>query len=607
MKLVDMLGIRDFFSTQEWIDFSPIGLTQAHRIAPILQIFTIFIGFFLISFISRAAKQDKVLKSFIFMNLSMMIWTAGLLLENVAWSRSFFGRFAPIWVSYLGVCSMGLSWLVFCMYLSESPWIQKRKNKVLLFILPTLFYILVLTNHWHNFMYVVPKFQKRSFAPGYYLLVLTVALYIVIGLILLLKSYYRRNQRTRYQTFFLALIASVIFLTLIGQFFLKWDLETKPLTFVVMSSLFFYIGSVRYQFFSIIPAPFEVLIQVLDDGVLILDPYLKIRTFNRAMNKIIHLKGDLKENAPVQSIVDYLQTVSKPTTESHQLFHAMLYPIDQVVNAQLTYNDSFSKTFKVSLLPVKNKKGELLAKVIIFTDITKFSKLSSELERKNNEILEMNQALSEANDELLRQSLMLEEHAETSERNRILRELYQAIEETFKKILRMTMSCKEAVLLEDPREGSNLKELIQVTKDGLNEIRKSIYYQKNISNENNCFKNTLEKLFKGKFPFEMEVFFEGLIIDLPYHIRHAVYIACRETLENSASHGKATLVYIILQFNAQSLDVIITDNGKGCEHLNKGTGLSKIESLCIELRGNVRFGSPEENQGFSFHMALPLE
>lgn len=212
----------------------------------------------------------------------------------------------------------------------------------------------------------------------------------------------------------------------------------------------------------------------------------------------------------------------------------------------------------------------------------------------------------DANEELLRQSLISEEIAITNERNRILKELYTSIEDTFKDILNITEICRQSILNNDGNVEVNLKRMIQTTKDGLSEIRSSIYYQKNKLIENDIFIKTLEKLLAGKSNMNIQIFFEGAKRGIPYHIRYAIYITCRETLENSCAKRQANTVYIILQTDEASFNMIITDDGKGYDNLESDKGLKLIENLCHELGGTISYGSLDENQGFSLHMELPF-
>jgi len=571
----------------------------------LIRIFTVFIGFFLIAYIYQSAKKDHVLKSYIFMNLSAIVWTIGLIFENLSWADSYMLRFGPIMVSYLGICSFGFGWLVFCMYLSNSRLVEKSRNIVLLSILPCFFYILLLTNKIHQFVYIVPETGRRSFGWGYYALVVTTVAYICAGIILLIYNRFQDKYRTRYKTYFLLLLLVFIIFNLALQLGLKWKFEVTPLTFILSSILFFY-GSVRYNFFSIVPVSYYSFIQSMDAGVLVLDYDSSIVSFNDGMNRVVTNEKMLSINEPSSYLVEYIKKELPQTSESKLFLDAILHSNNKLENSIIQFNNLTTRFYNVQIQPVMNWRKQLLARIIIFSDITEYINLNTELESRNNEIILLNKDLTDVNEELLRQSLMMEEIASTDERNRILKELYHSIEETFRCILLMVDACKNSVKKNDAMMGRKLNEMIQVTKEGLNEIRSSIYSQRNKVLETHSYISTLEKLFCGKYNTTVEFYFQGSTKEIPYHIRYAIYITCQEALENADYHGQAKLVYIILQFKETSLDTIITDNGNGCACCAPGVGLSKIEKLCHELGGVLNYGSADDNQGFSLRVTLPI-
>lgn len=604
--LIENLKIKDFLSAFNMNLKTPVELWNSEQISALSQVITIFIGFFLIFFVYHNAKRDNILKSYIFMNLSMIVWTIGLTFENISNASTYLTRFGPLWFSYLGICTMGPGWLVFCMFLTENKWAHKRKNILLLFIPHGIFYILLITNYFHQFMYIAPKNERRSFGPGYYALFSIIVVYIVAGLILLAKKQYIEKQRIRHKIFFLVLTALILLLNVILQVIFNWKIEAKPLLFVLFSSLFFFYGSFRYNFFSIVPVSFYSLIHSMDDGVLILDRDSNIVSFNNSFSCLISKKDLLKKNASVSGLVDHLKEISKKTPETQLLLHSILHLEHKSDNCILNIDKTMMKFFKVDIQSISNKKGQLLSRIILFSDITELNNLNAELQLKNTEILCLNQKLMDANEELLRQSLIMEEIATTNERNRILKELYTSIENTFKEILQITEICKRSLLNNDDNVETQLKRMIHTTMDGLNEIRSSIYYQKNKLIKNDIFVKTLRSLITEKSIMNVEIYFEGVERDIPYNIRYAIFVTCREVLENSCTKRKAKIVYIILRLDKTRLNLIITDDGKTINNHKYDRELQVIKALCNHLGGMLNFGLLDDNQGFSLHMELPL-
>lgn len=601
MKLVEFFNSNDFSLTEQLSD----GFWNPEQISALSQVITIFIGLFLIFFVYHNAKRDNVLKSYIFMNLSMIIWTIGLVFENISNASTYLTRFGPLLFSYLGICTMGPGWLIFCLYLTENKWAYKRKNISLLFIPHGIFYILLLTNYFHQFMYIVPSNERRRFGLGYYALFFTIVVYFVAGLIILFKKQYKDKQRLKRIILFMILIFAILILNLILQLLFSWKIEAKPLLFVLFSSVLFFYGSLRYNFFSIVPISFSSLINSMDDSVLIIDADSNVVSFNNSLVRLISEKDVLKKDKSALGLIEYLKKISKQTHESRLLLDSVMLSEFKSDNSILNINQGITKFLKVDVQHISNRKGQLLSKIVVFSDVTEFNNLNLELENKNNEILTLNKQLMEVNEKLLRQSLIAEEIAITNERNRILKELYTSIEDAFKDILKITELCRKSILDNDGNVEANIKSMIQTTKDGLNEIRNSIYYQKNKLIENNIFVKTLEKLLTEKNSMNIQIFFEEAKRTIPYPIRYVIYITCREVLENSCANRQAKTVYIILQSGESSFNMIITDDGKGCDNFESDKGLKLIENMCHELGGIINYGSLDENQGFSLHMELP--
>ncbi|MDP4181881.1 MAG: histidine kinase N-terminal 7TM domain-containing protein [Bacillota bacterium] len=584
------------------------SLTTSERYSLPFLFFTVFLGIILIFFIYHKAKKNNFLRSFIFMNITMIIWAFGLIVEYTSTTETYFTRTGALLISYIGICFMGYSWLVFCMFSCNFKWIEKPKNLVLLAVPSIIFYLLQLTNYFHEFMYIVPINGKRSFGPGYYILSVTVAIYIIAGIVFLLKSLYKNKGRSIYQNIFLLFIITILVVHDILRLFIHWNLETTPLAFMVLSTLLFSVGSIRYNFFSIVPVSFLAFIQSMEDGMLVLDIDSTIVSFNRSIFKSVSDESLIKEGRAVQSLVDYLNFVTLETPNQEKLFDAILQQTDYLVTGFIYFKEPKDKCVCVTIQPLLSSKGKLLGRIVTFSDITGINQLNKELQDKNNELTALNNELVEANEELLRKALMLEEFAVTKERNRILGGLYHSIEKTFRNMLSMIEVSSSAIQKKDNMARQKLSNMIQLTKEGLNEIRDSIYDQRNKSIEVNSFLNTLEKLFEtySKLNMSIQLFVEGTIAPIPYHTRYDIYIACKESLDNSSHHGNASLVYIIFQFKVNSLNIIIMDNGKGCKTFSVGSGLKKIESISRELKGRVYYGSPEENQGFSVRLELPL-
>jgi signal transduction histidine kinase len=90
----------------------------------------------------------------------------------------------------------------------------------------------------------------------------------------------------------------------------------------------------------------------------------------------------------------------------------------------------------------------------------------------------------------------------------------------------------------------------------------------------------------------------GMMEFLPPKLTELLYHLCQEALTNALHHGKAKQAFINLCFHDQSIKLNISDDGQGCQTINKGMGLTNMEQRVKELNGTIEYGSSGES-GFS--------
>jgi signal transduction histidine kinase len=76
-------------------------------------------------------------------------------------------------------------------------------------------------------------------------------------------------------------------------------------------------------------------------------------------------------------------------------------------------------------------------------------------------------------------------------------------------------------------------------------------------------------------------------------------------MTNALKHGHAKKITIAVRFSEHSVDIIIADNGVGCEEFTKGNGIKGMEQRVKELDGFFSCGSPD-GEGFNLHVTIPI-
>ncbi|HSI62599.1 MAG TPA: ATP-binding protein, partial [Candidatus Saccharimonadia bacterium] len=117
-----------------------------------------------------------------------------------------------------------------------------------------------------------------------------------------------------------------------------------------------------------------------------------------------------------------------------------------------------------------------------------------------------------------------------------------------------------------------------------------------------------ERMLKGlRFSFEPpEGAWRGT---LSLETRRELYLMCKEVLQNIVKHSGATEASVKLALTGRSLDVAITDNGRGFDSSStttSGFGLNNLRERARRIGGSCKIESVAGN-GTTVTMSVPLE
>lgn len=220
-----------------------------------------------------------------------------------------------------------------------------------------------------------------------------------------------------------------------------------------------------------------------------------------------------------------------------------------------------------------------------------------------------NRELKSANEKLKEYASTVEEIAVLRERNRLARDVHDTLGQTLSILMTLLqlslVSCKNNI----KETEENLKNAIKITRQGLNEVRRSISGLVSQKLEEENLFDVLEKLINEFECSGMKVELSVNKFDITISTEHteAIYRICQEALTNSLKHGKATKVTIIIKFTDSSIKLFYFDNGIGCngKFEGKGFGLLGMKQRVEKLKGVIKFGSGDQ-KGFNIHVELPI-
>lgn len=227
--------------------------------------------------------------------------------------------------------------------------------------------------------------------------------------------------------------------------------------------------------------------------------------------------------------------------------------------------------------------------------------------------LELNKRLEIANTDLQRTNEELEKSlmdnarlAEIRERNRIAREIHDTLGHTLTGLAAGIDACIALAGDDKPALRNQLDLLSKVSRNGIKDIRMSVSSLRPDAPERLNLKNAIEELVENtKRVAGVNINLDCDTINLKFDEDEemAIYRIVQESLTNAIRHGKAKNIDVSIKKNYGSINLLICDDGIGCEDIKAGFGLKHIRERVNMLKGQVNFSSEE---GFKVEAMIPI-
>jgi|LSQX01.3.fsa_nt_gb serine/threonine protein kinase/signal transduction histidine kinase len=231
----------------------------------------------------------------------------------------------------------------------------------------------------------------------------------------------------------------------------------------------------------------------------------------------------------------------------------------------------------------------------------KYKNLADELSEKNTELNEMIEKLK-------KYAETVEELTVTKERNRFAVDVHDTLGHTMVLLIKLLEVSRMEVESNPEKALEKLNDAISTAREGMKELKRSIYGLVPEKLEVSKFITALKKLIEDfKMPdVNIELKVEGIYDYRNPAYSYTLFKVCQETMTNSVRHGKAKNILIELKFMDKKMKLVITDDGTGCKTIKRGFGITGIEERIKELNGSVCF-STNSDCGFITEIMLPLE
>ncbi len=210
--------------------------------------------------------------------------------------------------------------------------------------------------------------------------------------------------------------------------------------------------------------------------------------------------------------------------------------------------------------------------------------------------MDLNRELAITNEKLLLEK----------ERNRIAQQVHDTAGHTLTMIQSYMKLCQVSNEKGEHEETATyLSEARTLTSQGIKELREAINEMRQGETYELVTKGIMQLACQVK-EIPVEVTVKGEDSDKYSHLSKMLYDCTRESITNTLKYAKATKMEIVLKFKEDSVDLMISDDGKGCENIKDNNGLSGIRERVEKMGGKVRFISGKD-EGFLTRISVPLK
>jgi signal transduction histidine kinase len=202
-------------------------------------------------------------------------------------------------IEYLGIAFAPATWLWFCIVYSNKDSMQRKKIFILVFLIPSITYLAVLTNKYHFLHYATTTvdlngpFPLLAITPGPWYYVHTIYFYtsLLIGNYLLYQTFKGADSIFRTQIYLL--MGAGLFPWLVNVIYLFGfrPFEHIDLTPYAFLAIYLIVGTglLRFDLFNIKPIARDKTLSVIEKGIMVFDPLNRLIDINDSCRKLLNL------------------------------------------------------------------------------------------------------------------------------------------------------------------------------------------------------------------------------------------------------------------------------------------------------------------------------
>lgn len=280
-------------------------------------------------------------------------------------------------ISYLGVSSAGVFWLIFTMDYSGSSWWKRPGNLILISFFPLATLIIVWTNdlyhlEWSNiYLTEIPLGVISIWEQGrlYYMTPITQYVLYLAGIIILARFGFRHKGIYRKQTI---IILTGTMIPVIGNIIYAFrvniagGMDVTPF-YVAVSVIIYGVAILLFRFPDIVPVARKAINDNSPDGFIILDNQEFIIEVNHVVEEITGTNA--------------AQIQGKTLTSSWPDLHKLISGRDDILHAELKVeNDDTTLYLDIGAVTLYDNHRKKVGRLIVTRDVTELKNTQRELE-----------------------------------------------------------------------------------------------------------------------------------------------------------------------------------------------------------------------------------
>lgn len=241
--------------------------------------------------------------------------------------------------------------------------------------------------------------------------------------------------------------------------------------------------------------------------------------------------------------------------------------------------------------------------IVIFIAFLVAFLLVQQKEKKHvSQELEM---ISQVNTELRNYAALTEKIGEDNERKRISREIHDTLGHALTGIAAGVDACIALIDIDTDKTKKQLNIVSQVVRQGIKDVRRSLYKLRPGALEDRTLKDGLIKMieeFQSVSNIKIDLYYEWDRLDLENTKEDIIFRIIQESITNALRHGHATEVEVQMYVEQEHYVIVIQDNGTGCSEIKEGYGLKQMKERVAIINGNIVFSSDD---GFRTMIEIP--